>query len=106
MFLLPVLAADLLANLQQCSRGLEELSAQLVVHLDKKRAYFPRLFFVSDDQLLDILSQTKTPDGVQPHFRSMFDGIHRVRCCGRVVLAFVTAAMPQLPDVSADGVRC
>lgn len=70
--------SDISANLKLALSLLEDITSQLVTHLEKKRLCFPRLFFLSDDQLLDVLSYTKVPERVQPHLRSLFDGIARV----------------------------
>jgi dynein heavy chain len=68
----------LLGKFQNNNKALDEIQKCLEDYLETKRSAFPRFYFLSNDELLEILSQTRNAQAVQPHLRKCFDNVVKV----------------------------
>nr|KAF6328674.1 dynein axonemal heavy chain 6 [Pipistrellus kuhlii] len=68
----------LLETFQNNNALLDQIQKCLEAYLESKRVIFPRFYFLSNDELLEILAQTRNPQAVQPHLRKCFDSISRL----------------------------
>uniref|UniRef100_A0A8C1Q525 Dynein, axonemal, heavy chain 2 n=1 Tax=Cyprinus carpio TaxID=7962 RepID=A0A8C1Q525_CYPCA len=69
----------LLEKLSEMNTKLEEIQKSLDMYLETKRQIFPRFYFLSNDDLLEILGQSRNPEAVQPHLKKCFDNIKSLR---------------------------
>lgn len=61
------------------SAKLEEIQKALDMYLETKRQIFPRFYFLSNDDVLEILGQSQNPEAMQPHLKKCFDNIKSLR---------------------------
>lgn len=67
--------SGLLETLIEMNTILEDIQKSLDMYLETKRHMFPRFYFLSNDDLLEILGQSRNPEAVQPHLKKCFDNI-------------------------------
>ncbi|XP_069340704.1 dynein axonemal heavy chain 14 isoform X1 [Eulemur rufifrons] len=71
-------SAGVLEILQNCNIRLENIKKSLEDYLELKRVIFPRFYFLSNAELLDILADSRNPEAVQPHLVKCFENIKQL----------------------------
>lgn len=75
-FVLDVLnVAGIQKNLERLADLLTKIQKALGEYLEKERSSFPRFYFVGDEDLLEIIGNSKDIRRVMKHFKKMFAGI-------------------------------
>lgn len=73
------LQPGILTTIGEMDGILEKIQKSLDQYLETKRMIFPRFYFVSDDDLLEILGQSRDPLAVQKHIKKCFEGIKTLK---------------------------
>lgn len=101
---------SLLEQLNSMNADLELIQKSLEGFLEERRRVFPRFYFLSNDDLLEILGHTKEPQKVQPHFRKCFEGLYQLSMKtvrNRLVADGMSSAdgesVPFTPSVQIEG---
>eukprot|EP01116_Phalansterium_solitarium_P023771 TRINITY_DN849_c1_g1_i4.p1 TRINITY_DN849_c1_g1~~TRINITY_DN849_c1_g1_i4.p1 ORF type:complete len:3887 (-),score=1955.58 TRINITY_DN849_c1_g1_i4:123-11783(-) len=84
----------LLEMLIDMNAKLERIQKSLDQYLETKRTFFPRFYFLSNDDLLEILGQSKEPHAVQSHLSKCFDNVKRLELSSPAPGALPAAGLP------------
>lgn len=69
----------LLMTLNRMNEKLELIQRALERYLETKRHIFPRFYFISNDDMLEILGNSKKPEAIQPHYKKLFDNLNKIK---------------------------
>ncbi|RVE54736.1 hypothetical protein evm_000503 [Chilo suppressalis] len=72
-------APYLFNKLNKMIDNLDGILRALEKYLETKRQIFPRFYFISNDDLLEILGNSKKPQLIQVHLKKLFDNVNKIR---------------------------
>ncbi|XP_048259760.1 cytoplasmic dynein 1 heavy chain 1-like isoform X2 [Haliotis rufescens] len=67
--------ANVQRQLERLADMLQKIQKALGEYLERERASFPRFYFVGDEDLLEIIGNSKNIPRLQKHFKKMFAGV-------------------------------
>lgn len=65
-------------SLERLAELLSKIQKALGEYLERERSSFPRFYFVGDEDLLEIIGNSKDVMRIQKHFKKMFAGINQI----------------------------
>lgn len=65
----------LMPTLIDANKVMENILHSLDGYLDAKRMAFPRFFFLSNEDIFEIIAQSHNPQAIQTYLTKCFDGI-------------------------------
>ncbi|KER29805.1 hypothetical protein T265_03604 [Opisthorchis viverrini] len=66
-------------QLERLADLLSKIQRSLGEYLERQRSSFPRFYFVGDEDLLEIIGNSKNVPRLQKHFKKMFAGVHSIK---------------------------
>lgn len=68
-------SSTLVDVLKKQNEDLERIQKKLELYVESKREIFPRFYFLSFEDLIQILSNSENKDVISLHLKTLFDGI-------------------------------
>jgi len=66
---------QLVEQLKAQNETLDKITMELQKYMETKRQTFPRFYFLSDDELLEILANSDNKDVIMLHLKTLFDNL-------------------------------
>jgi dynein heavy chain len=66
---------NLVDQLKKQNDDLERIQKKLELYVESKREIFPRFYFLSFEDLIQILSNSENKDVISLHLKTLFDGL-------------------------------
>jgi dynein heavy chain len=66
-------------KIQNLLKHFEHIQKKMEDYLETKRSIFPRFYFISNEELVEILSLSRQPELIQIHLKKLFDNIKNLR---------------------------
>ena len=88
----------LLAKINESNEWLEQVEKGLNDYIEKKKVLFPRFYFLSNETLLKILSETKDLNRVKENLKNIFENIHNIELQDeKLILKMISNLGEQVP---------
>ncbi|OHT00707.1 Dynein heavy chain family protein [Tritrichomonas foetus] len=72
------IGSQTIPDLENAALLLDKIRKSVDDFIEQKRITFPRLYFISNSELLDMISKSKDPNCIQPYLPKLFDGIFTI----------------------------
>ncbi|KAJ3124711.1 hypothetical protein HK098_000907 [Nowakowskiella sp. JEL0407] len=69
---------DIQKKMEDLTQKLTKIQRALGDYLERERSTFPRFYFVGDEDLLEIIGNSKDITRIQKHFKKMFSGVANI----------------------------
>lgn len=92
-------------QLQQNNAVLEYCNNKLEEYMEGKRKEFPRFYFLSNDELIDILANSQDIDRIQGHLKALFDNLVAIDVDDQNVNGIRSSEKEQVPLVKPAKTR-